>query len=232
MNKEILIKKLRLAMPMLIFMIIYLLIFAFLEIFEFPNYHLITCKLDRMIPFCSFFILPYISWFILIPCACVMLLFKNEKEYEKTAVLLMLGMGAFIIISFLFPNCTDIRMPIAENDICSKMVALIYRVDAPKNVFPSIHVYNSLAILPGIYNMRKDFKYKHTYLFIGIASITIIISTVFLKQHSLVDVIGAFVIFVVNLLFVRQYELLEGKGGIYEKKGRIWKFKHFRFGRS
>ena len=72
------------------------------------------------------------------------------------------------------------------------MVRTLYKVDTPTNVLPSIHVYNTL-VLAVVIIRDKDFKHpKMAKSFTIVVSILIILSTMFLKQHSITDVVAAF----------------------------------------
>ena len=62
---------------------------------------------------------------------------------------------------------------------------MIYSVDTPTNVLPSIHVYNSIGAMAAIAHSTSLKKHR------GVLGILIIFSTVFLKQHSITDVIAA-----------------------------------------
>ena len=68
---------------------------------------------------------------------------------------------------------------------------MIYKADTPTNVLPSIHVFNSLGACIAI-SHSNDLK-KHRWIQISayILAALIILSTMFLKQHSVTDVIAA-----------------------------------------
>ena len=72
------------------------------------------------------------------------------------------------------------------------MVRMLYRADTCTNVFPSLHVFNSLSVCIAI-SERLDRVLKHRGVCIGayVLAGLIILATMFLKQHSVLDVIGA-----------------------------------------
>jgi membrane-associated phospholipid phosphatase len=103
-------------------------------------------------------------------------------------------MTIFLIISTVFHNGVDLRPAFFEHqNIFVDMVQVLERADTPTNVFPSIHVFNTVVICMATHDsatLKKRYAVKG---FIYSLSILIILSTMFLKQHSVIDVAGAFV---------------------------------------
>lgn len=159
--------------------------------------HIMFCKLDNMIPFCKYFIIPYVLWFLFIAVtvAYFALFNKSRQEYYSLVINLGIGMTVFILVSWIYPNGHFLRPFINGDGFFDKAVRHLYSVDTPTNVFPSIHVFNSLVCCIAL--LKNDRCRQHTGLSLGIVLLTvlIILSTVFLKQHSMIDVIGAFVLF-------------------------------------
>lgn len=65
------------------------------------------------------------------------------------------------------------------------MVAFLYETDTPTNVFPSIHVFNTAVVCASVLKSAKKKRAKALNLLLSAA---IVLSTVFLKQHSILDV--------------------------------------------
>ena len=116
-----------------------------------------------------------------------------------------------LIICTFFHNGTDFR-PVVDPDknVWSAMAASLYRTDTPTNVFPSIHVYNSLAVHIALH--RSEWFQKHKAFDIAslILCVSICMSTVLLKQHSITDVIGASILMAVmyTLVYATDYSRL------------------------
>ena len=93
---------------------------------------------------------------------------------------------------YLFRNGTDFR-PVLDpgKNVFTSMVAALYRTDTPTNVFPSIHVYNSISTHIAIMKSAALRKHRLVRAGSGILMVSICLSTVFLKQHSVIDMIGA-----------------------------------------
>ena len=169
----------------------------------------IHLDIDDYIPFCEFFIVPYLLWFAYIAVTIVYMGFKDKKEYYNMCAFLFSGMTLFLIISTVFPNGHFLRPISFERDnIFTQLCAMLYQTDTATNLFPSIHVYNSIGVHLAITNSERTRYNKPVRLASGILMVSIILSTVFLKQHSVFDVITAFfTAFVVYLLvYVRSWD--------------------------
>lgn len=174
------------------FFTIYMITFSYIENRDVHHY-IIHTAIDDQIPFCEYFVIPYLLWFVFVAATGLYFLFFHQtwKEYYQFALTLGIGMTLFLIISLVFPNGQDLRPVLTGDGVFVRIVRLIYHTDTPTNVLPSIHVFNALACCAAILkNQRKHFK-KSTDLFAVILTILIIMSTMFLKQHSVVDVVLA-----------------------------------------
>lgn len=177
------------------YIIPYLMWFVWLEGRSVPtDMHILECSLDRRIPFCEYFIVPYLLWFAYIVATWLYLCFFDKKGFYQFIIFLYGGMTLFLIISTIFPNGLDLRVNFdADKNIFTKLTAFIQTTDTPTNVFPSIHVYNSVGACIALWKNEAVKKRPVLKGFILLLTVSICLSTVFLKQHSVVDVIGAFV---------------------------------------
>lgn len=173
---------------------IYIPWFCYLEKTVTRNYHVMHVAMDDYIPFNEYFIIPYMLWFLYVAGVILYFLFTSKEDYYKMCIFLFSGMTISLIICSFFPNGTDFR-PILDPDknIFTGMVAALYQTDTPTNVFPSIHVYNSIGTHIAV--MRSEALRRHASLRIGsrILMVSICLATVFLKQHSVIDMIGSII---------------------------------------
>lgn len=159
------------------------------------NYTSIHIWLDDLVPFCEFFIIPYFLWFAYVPAAVVYFLFTSKKEYYYLCAHLFIGMTIFLVICTIWPNGQDLRPTVFPRDnIFTDMVRHLYNGDTSTNVFPSIHVYNSIATHIAIAKSERLAKHKWIRISSFILMISICLATVFLKQHSCMDVFGGIVL--------------------------------------
>lgn len=175
--------------------LLYMLAFRYLEQRNVKP-HIIHMKIDDYIPFCEYFIVPYLLWFAFIAAAVAYFAFinKNKSEYYQLIFTLGVGMTLFLIISYVYPNGQDLRPALTGDGVFIRLVRHLYRIDTPTNILPSIHVFNSVACCTAIFR-HAEFQ-KHRALLGGTLLLTILIvmATVFLKQHTLLDVVAAFLL--------------------------------------
>ena len=192
---KFLLGKCGLALPLLIYMMIYFSWFGYLERTVTKHYTVIHVPLDDYIPFCEIFIIPYLLWFAYVAAVIVIMLFTNKTDYLRCCIFLFTGMTIFLIISTLWPNGHHLRpytMP--RNNIFTQMIAGLYKTDTSTNIWPSIHVYNSIGAHLAIAKCKSLKKYKILRTGSLILCISIILSTVLIKQHSVFDMITAFIL--------------------------------------
>lgn len=178
----------------IIFGIFYFTAFFFMEIRDVPV-HIIHTRFDDMIPFCKYFIIPYTIWYGYV-CGTILYLglSKNKlKEYNCFVYNMVLGMIVFVLTSLVYPNGQDLRPVITSNDIFSRAVNFLYTIDTPTNILPSLHVYASVACAIAL--LQDQAVKARPWLRRGVWILTILIclSTMFLKQHSVVDVVAALI---------------------------------------
>jgi membrane-associated phospholipid phosphatase len=182
------------AIPLFVYAIIYLSWFSYLERAVRRPLNLIHMRLDDSIPFCEFFIIPYLLWFVYVSAVVIWFFFKDKQDYYRACTFLFTGMTIFLIVSTLWPNGHHLRPSVMPRDnIFTKVVSILYRVDTPTNLWPSIHVYNSLGAHFAIIKNQKLRRKPLIHFGSLILCISIILSTMFLKQHSVFDVLTAFI---------------------------------------
>ncbi|MDE6204472.1 MAG: serine/threonine protein phosphatase [Lachnospiraceae bacterium] len=197
------------AIPLIIYAVIYCTWFVWLEKSVVHPENIIHMKIDDMIPFCELFVIPYFLWFGYVSIIVLYCFFKNKQEYYKTCVFLFTGMTAFLIISTLWPNGHHLRPYIMPRDnIFSSLVAHLYSMDTPANLWPSIHVYNSIGAHLAVVHNQKLAKNKVILISSFILCVSIVLSTVFIKQHSMFDVFTAFVMAATMYVVVYQADIV------------------------
>lgn len=197
------------AIPLIIYAVIYCTWFAYLEKAVVHPTRIIHMKVDDMIPFCEVFVIPYFLWFAYVSAVVIYCFFKNKQDYYKCCVFLFTGMTVFLVISTLWPNGHHLRpyvMP--RNNIFTNLVAHLYSMDTPTNLWPSIHVYNSIGAHLAVIHNQKLAQNRKIRTGSFILSASIILSTVFIKQHSMFDVLTAFLMSAVMYLIVYQADIV------------------------
>lgn len=186
-----LVKKYRHAW-VLLYILIYMPWFIHLENRKSIHYYVIHSPIDNHIPFIEYFVVPYLLWFVFIAVTMGYFFFTDKWGFYKLAAFLFTGMTLFLIICTVFPNALNLRPTIFVRDnIFVDLVKLVYRADTPTNVLPSIHVFNSIGSCIAISHSDALKKHRKIQYSAYTLALLIILSTVFLKQHSVTDVIAA-----------------------------------------
>ncbi|SHH55358.1 hypothetical protein SAMN02745229_00653 [Butyrivibrio fibrisolvens DSM 3071] len=151
----------------------------------------ISVSLDSRLPFWPVFIIPYLFAFLQWTVGFIVIS-RNSKAYcYKVISGEILSKLIVCLIFVLFPT-TVFRNEICGQDFCSRIVALIYAIDAPTNLFPSIHCLESYICMRTALEMKNVSRnYKVTMIVTGLL---VFMSTLLVKQHVVLDVLGAVVV--------------------------------------
>lgn len=190
---------------------LYGVVFFFAErVFRPERFHVMHCWLDDLIPFCEVFLIPYLFWFAYLIGIHVYTFFCDRRAFQNLMRFIILSYTIGLVIFFAYPNCQLLRPSVFPRDnMLTQFMASFYRFDTHTNVFPSLHVVGSMAVW---YAARDTslFENRNWRLFFHLSTLLISVSTVFLKQHSALDLMGGVVVSVVSYgLVYRGQELQE-----------------------
>lgn len=179
-------------LKLLIFWPIFGLLFTFVERFyNVGHYYSMHCPLDDMIPFCEWFLIPYLLWFVYLIGTIVYTFFFDVAAFKRMMYFIIITYSITMLIYLVFPTCQDLRpTQFARDNVLTRFVAWFYNFDTNTNVCPSIHVLGSVAAMLGLCDCRRLQNPKLKLLFI-LLCVLICISTVFMKQHSVLDVLAS-----------------------------------------
>lgn len=169
-----------------------------LKLFQY-DYNTIYLNLDYLIPFCKYFVYIY-DLFYPFMFLVLYIMYKNDKRvYKNTLKCLIIGFIICDIIFLIYPTVIN-RPDVKINSLTNLVLFLTYYFDTPAiNCFPSIHCLFMFQIIFSTINLNIS---KHIKIYIIIFSILVIISTLFIKQHYVLDVISSFIIcLIINLIF-------------------------------
>lgn len=197
-------------MYMCIYMVIYLIAFGLLEDRQVPH-RVFQVSVDQRIPFVKYFVIPYFLWFLYVPAAVLFFDLRGEGgELRKLNSFLIIGMTIFLLISAVYPNGIMIRPKyLPGNDICTRLIRTLYLIDTSTNVLPSIHVYNTLGVMIALWKSKTMAGHRLIMTASQLMGVSIILSTMFIKQHSIIDVIAAII------LTMLVYPFTMGPGGAF-----------------
>lgn len=150
------------------------------------SFTLIT-EIDKNTPFLKEFIVPYLAWYPYIFAILLYLCLKDLNAYYKTLISINIGLVVCYVVYFFFQTTVP-RPELYGNDILVKLTGLVYRFDKPFNCFPSIHVLTCYLMIKGI-NFEHNFNILSKIIVYSF-SIIIILSTLFVKQHVIMDLVS------------------------------------------
>ena len=177
-------------LKLLLFWPIFSLVFCYLENYRPAVYYApMRCALDHWIPFCKWFVIPYAFWFLFVGGMLLYTLFYNIPAFRRMMWFIILTYSFALVTYLLFPNCQHLRPTLLGGDLLTRFTAKLYAADTNTNVCPSIHVIGSFAVYFAARDIRR-FRAKGWRLGFLTMAVLISLSTVFLKQHSVLDVLA------------------------------------------
>lgn len=211
MDKQIDIKNFRLSrlkekqyrhILLLLFWPLFILAFIAVERFYHPSeYHMIYSRFDDIIPFCEYFFIPYVLWFLYIVVVSLYSLIYDVPAFKRMMYFIILTFSATIIIYLIYPTVQYLRPEaFVRDNIFTRFMSLFYIIDTNTNVCPSLHVIGSVACTLCVLDSKK----LSVILKISSVILCVLISsgTVFLKQHSIIDVFAAIIVSLIGYIAV------------------------------
>lgn len=170
---------------------VYLFIFTILEKINFGNYIYTETRLDDYIPFLDFFVIPYVVWFGYIALGFVYFLLYDKEGFYRTTFYIFIGMYICLLVYMVFPNAQGLRVELDTSHFFQRILNIVYTNDTSTNVCPSIHTYNSIMMHLALIQNEKFASKKYLKNSSLILTVLICMSTVFTKQHAILDVFYA-----------------------------------------
>lgn len=168
------------------------LLFAAVEYDVFhPVYHPVWCPLDDWIPVCEWFMIPYLFWFVFLVGMHVYLLLEDIPAFRRFMAYLMITYGVTMAVYLIYPTCQNLRpTEFPRDNVLTRMMAGFYAFDTNTNVCPSLHVVGSMAVAFAAWDTPRFRTPVWRTVFLT-AALLISVSTIFVKQHSILDVAWA-----------------------------------------
>ena len=182
-----------------LYLLVYLALFILIEHITFEHYYVCYLPLDDSIPFCEWFVIPYVLWYpYLTAVGFYLLIQKDGEEFLRFVPFVLGSMTLCLLICLIFPNCQNLRLESFPRDnLLTKLIGALYSADTNTNVLPSMHVLASMASHAMVLKSRHPlFRKRWIRVLSLVLAVLISISTVFVKQHSVLDLIAAVVLFV------------------------------------
>ena len=146
----------------------------------------VHCGLDDVIPFCEYFIIPYVGWYLLIVGSLLYFALYNPDNFKNMMKFIIVTQIVAMAIYIIFPNRQDLRpTEFVRDNFFTDGVKLLYSLDTNTNVCPSLHVAYSIGIASTWLKEKSASPLCKTL--IVLFCISVCLSVAFIKQHSVVD---------------------------------------------
>lgn len=156
--------------------------------------------LDRAIPFVAALIPVYVAYLPLYWATAI----RSEDDVQANRLFYAAYLQLLISVPFFL--FYPVRMPresFYPPEVYGWADAFWRWFDAPNNCFPSLHVSNCLLLAH--FNWGRAWR----WLFVP-ASAAVIASTLLVKQHYAVDLLGGAAVYLVSAWFLRRLEVRQG----------------------
>lgn len=153
--------------------------------------HSLALPADNAVPFLPWTIIIYFTCYIFWVVNYI-LIYGRSKEQAYRFLLADIASRTVCLMCFLLWPTTIERPEINTDGFFESLVRFLYAVDAPVNLFPSIHCLCSWYCFIGICKDREiPLEYR---IFSLCYAIAVFISTLTTKQHVIVDVAAGIIL--------------------------------------
>lgn len=176
--------------------------------------HVVHCALDDRIPFCEYFVIPYVFWYLLIVGSLLYFLLYSVESFKNLQKYIIITQIVATVIYIVFPTWQDLRPEtFASDNVFTQLVGFLYAMDTNTNVCPSLHCAYSIGIA-SVWLKERGVP-RGIKAAITAACVVICMSTAFIKQHSVLDFVAALPVCLLAelLLFGKSHYFRRRKAG-------------------
>ena len=176
--------------------------------------HVVHCALDDRIPFCEYFVIPYVFWYLLIVGSLLYFLLYSVESFKNLQKYIIITQIVATVIYIVFPTRQDLRPEtFASDNVFTQLVGFLYAMDTNTNVCPSLHCAYSIGIA-SVWLKERGVP-RGVKAAITAACAVICMSTAFIKQHSVLDFVAALPVCLLAelLLFGKSHYFRRRKAG-------------------
>ncbi len=154
------------------------------------GYWVTDLPIDDRIPFVPQMVWFYIMWYPLFVAVGIPTMILNADAFKRWMYYLMITLTASFVFYVLVPNGQHLRPNDMEvTGVATWLLAGLWKADTCTNVFPSMHVIGCIGDIAAVFDSRI-FGRRWGALVI-VCCVLCSVSTVFVKQHAIIDAAGA-----------------------------------------
>ena len=177
---------------MILFPVIHLAIYeATNRISLYGRYFPVYCSVDEKLPLVKWFLIPYCLWFLMVFGTAGLYLLDDNTELRRYVKFLITSIIPVYPVLVFYPSTMPLRPDSVEGaDLLTRGLDLVFLVDNNNSVFPSLHVLWAIGAMIALMRSKR-FRPLPARLLLVTLTVLICISTFMIKQHSVLDMIGA-----------------------------------------
>lgn len=166
-------------------------------------------NLDASIPFIPEWMLGYVFAFPVWIVGFILVAREERKICYEIFTAEVLAKLMVLVVFLIYPT-----MMINPEYVYAKQIGggfvgwlchVVYGFDAPDHLFPSIHCLENWLLFRAAFKMKKVNNAYRVFLFI--AALIVFASVLLVKQHVIIDIIGAIVVVEIALFLAKKYNL-------------------------
>lgn len=150
-------------------------------------HHNIESSLDFKLPFVPQFLIVYFGCYLFWAVNYILAARQDREQVYRFFTADCISRCVCLVIFLVYPT-TNTRPEIMEPGFWNQLAGWLYSIDAADNLFPSIHCLVSWFCFLGVKDQKKIPVWYKTVSFV--LAVLVFFSTLFTKQHVIVDVIG------------------------------------------
>lgn len=101
--------------------------------------HVVHCWIDDLIPFCEWFLIPYVFWYFLIVFTLLYLMLYHVEGFKRFQIFIIVTQVVAMAIYIIYPNRQDMRPEVfPRENFLTAIIGFIYKADTPTGVCPSL----------------------------------------------------------------------------------------------
>lgn len=151
------------------------------------DYYNVALPIDDRIPLVPWTVIIYYGCFLFWLYAYTNIL-RNETETYRYMCAEIIGKIICFICYVLIPTAM-IRPEVTATGFFPDVIRMMYSIDPPNALFPSMHCFVSWMCVVGLRD-KPEFSVKYRVMSV-VAAILVFIATLTTKQHVVIDIISA-----------------------------------------
>lgn len=164
----------------------------------------LSIPLDHQLPMIPFFMIPYalayVTWIVGFIVIC--------RESKQLCYMVMTAeqIAKLICVTFfIFLPTEMVRPEVVGNGFSEWLTRMVYTMDEPNNLFPSIHCLLNWMVFRGAMKCKKVGNVYRTVMFLS--AILIFVTVLLTKQHLFVDIFAGIAVVEIGLYASKKFQL-------------------------